>query len=58
MSVHIALADDPNIVEYGSFPTDREFIFVLPKRPITFTITARGFEEWHPSADPGLPNSL
>ena len=56
--VHIALADDPSIEQYGTSSADHEFLFVLPERPIMLVITSQGFQEWHPSDSPGLSQPL
>lgn len=56
--IHIALASNPKIVEYGMFPVDREFIFVLPRRPITITISYTGFHDWTPAGTSGLSYPL
>lgn len=52
--IHIALASDPKIVDYGTYPVDREFVFVLPRQPITITIGYIGFRDWTPEGTPGL----
>ena len=56
--MHISLVDDPGVEEFGSFPVDRDFVFVLPRQAVTLMISSQGFQEWHPSDSPGLAQPL